>query len=293
MFALLAACEDGDRARKSKPARTATQIIYAIDTDDDRAIRAAVDVLRQRLDKLGVDGTVDARGSDIVVEVEGDGQRWRDSVATSSQLELAMVDNDSAFMMSMLAQARNDPEAARLGVTVELDYWRHDASGADLRDAYFRGPDRLVIEQYVANLAIPAPPDRRIAYERISPTEWRSYLVERDARVTGANIERASVTWNPQTNRPEVLVDLDDAGQAAFADLTAANLGRKVAILLDGRVTSAPVIQDRIPGGKISITMGDGDAKTLEREAEQLASALSSGALPAPVREISVTTIAM
>jgi preprotein translocase subunit SecD len=80
--------------------------------------------------------------------------------------------------------------------------------------------------------------------------------------------------------RPIVQVDLSDGGRARFSDATEAAIGRKLAIVLDGRVVSAPVVQSRIPGGRIQITMGGSDLKEQEREAHDLVEVLRAGSMP-------------
>jgi preprotein translocase subunit SecD len=77
---------------------------------------------------------------------------------------------------------------------------------------------------------------------------------------------------------PYVSVDLDQRGARIFDTLTAENVGRRLAIVLDKTVYSAPVIKERIPGGKVSIT-----GRFSIDEAHDLAIVLRSGALPAPV----------
>ena len=79
-------------------------------------------------------------------------------------------------------------------------------------------------------------------------------------------------------NQSYVAIAFDSVGAGAFDRLTAANVGRRLAIVLDGVVYSAPVIQERISQGRAQIT----GSFTLE-EATDLAIALRAGALPAPV----------
>src|SRR5262249_17908706 len=70
-----------------------------------------------------------------------------------------------------------------------------------------------------------------------------------------------------------------------FGDLTSKNVGRKMAIILDEKVQSAPVIQTAITGGKSNITMGGGDPRLVQQAAEDLVNVLRTGALPAPLVE--------
>jgi preprotein translocase subunit SecD len=85
---------------------------------------------------------------------------------------------------------------------------------------------------------------------------------------------------NP-VGRPEISLKLTSAGASLFRDLTAANVGRQLAIILDGKVYSSPVINEPIPGGQASIS----GHFTVE-EAKELGLVLRSGALPAPLRVV-------
>jgi preprotein translocase subunit SecD len=72
------------------------------------------------------------------------------------------------------------------------------------------------------------------------------------------------------TEGATVRVELTPDGGRRFEEFTGANIKRRLAILVDGRVASAPVILSRIPGGIISITMGAGDRDQQRADAERL-----------------------
>ncbi len=103
-------------------------------------------------------------------------------------------------------------------------------------------------------------------------------LVKEEAALTGDNLTDARVEIGDRFNEPYVSIAFDSVGADSFDRLTAANVGRRLAIVLDGVVYSAPVIQERISQGRAQIT----GSFTLE-EARDLAIALRAGALPAPV----------
>ena len=96
--------------------------------------------------------------------------------------------------------------------------------------------------------------------------------------MTGDTVTDARVRPGSRLEGPYVSVDLDQRGARIFDTLTAENVGRRLAIVLDHTVYSAPVIKERIPGGKVSIT-----GRFSIDEAHDLAIVLRSGALPAPV----------
>jgi preprotein translocase subunit SecD len=92
-------------------------------------------------------------------------------------------------------------------------------------------------------------------------------------------------------NEPYVSLSFNPTGTKIFADVTAANVGKRLAILLDGTVNKAPVIKSAIPSGEAQITLGYGDYQSLVREAEDLTVVLREGALPATLSEATKTVI--
>jgi len=94
----------------------------------------------------------------------------------------------------------------------------------------------------------------------------------------GRYLKNAQLVFDPTTGQPQVSIEWDDTGKALFATTTANNIGRRLGIVLDNNMISAPNIQSAITDGKAVIT-GIGDSK----EAKQLASRLKTGALPVPI----------
>lgn len=113
-----------------------------------------------------------------------------------------------------------------------------------------------------------------------------SYLMESKVELTGDSIDDARVQLFDQLEGPFVQLTLDRGAARRFDELTAANVGRQLGIVLDGTVYSAPVIRERIPGGVASIT-----GNFTIKEARDLAIVLRAGALPAPVTLIEERTV--
>ena len=104
--------------------------------------------------------------------------------------------------------------------------------------------------------------------------------------MTGESITNAGVAIDTQYNKPYVSLEFDSQGARQFERISGENVKRQLAIVLDGTVYSAPVIQERISGGKASIT----GTFTME-EARDLAIVLRAGALPAPVKILEQRTV--
>ena len=113
-------------------------------------------------------------------------------------------------------------------------------------------------------------------YELLKDAQGESFLVESQAPLTGEGLSKAFVDYG-QFGAPEVSFTLTSEGSKVFSKLTAANIGRRLAIVLDGKVKSAPVIQSEISDqGRIT-------GSFTPQEAADLALVLRVGALPAPV----------
>ena len=140
-------------------------------------------------------------------------------------------------------------------------------------------------------LAAPAvrnlmPPNVRLMYSS-SPAAVQEdgqevyYLlgVREEVELTGDVITDARVEFDPMTNIPEVTMEMNTEGARTWARLTGANVGRTIAIVLDNVVYSYPVVNQRIVGGRSSISGLDSRA-----EAQDIVTILKSGALPAPLQ---------
>jgi protein-export membrane protein SecD len=113
------------------------------------------------------------------------------------------------------------------------------------------------------------------------------HLVEKKATLTGRTLVGASTHPNPDDpSSLDVAFQLNREGALIFSRFTGENIGRRIAIVLDGKIRSAPVVQSKIPNGDGRIT-----GKFSDEEAGDLAIVLRAGALPAPVQVIEERTV--
>lgn len=141
------------------------------------------------------------------------------------------------------------------------------------------GARRIIVE-------LPGEKNPEKAIETIGKTAVMEFKDESGAtRLTGKDLKTAKEQIE-NGNQNVVAIEFTDEGADKFADLTAANVGHKIAILLDGEVLTAPVVNEPITGGKAVIT----GSRTLE-EAKNLAILLRSGALPVKLKVMEVRTI--
>jgi len=128
------------------------------------------------------------------------------------------------------------------------------------------------------------PPDGEILYQRsVNPETGEvakaPYLLKKKTLLTGDRLVNAQVRIDSRFNEPYVSIEFDARGAKMFGSITKKNVKRRLAIILDGNVYSAPVIQEEISGGNAQIT-----GRFTTEEARDLAIVLRAGSLPAPVK---------
>ncbi len=128
-------------------------------------------------------------------------------------------------------------------------------------------------------IAFSAKPER--GSENTPNRTYSMYVLKRDPELTGDVVTDAYATFDQMTNRPMVLMYMSSEGAERWAKITGANIGKRIAIVLDGEVYSAPVVRSKITGGSSQI---EGMANV--EEAKLLQIVLKAGALKAPVKII-------
>lgn len=112
------------------------------------------------------------------------------------------------------------------------------------------------------------------------------YLLKEKTLMTGEVLKDARVALDSEFHEPYIALEFDDIGAKLFEQITGANVKKRLAIILDDNVYSAPVIQERIAGGRAQIT-----GRFTTDETNELAIVLRAGALPAPVKIIEERTV--
>ncbi len=204
----------------------------------DTALSHAVEVLRKRVDKLGVaEPLIQPEGSDrILIQLPGLSEADKESARRQIQ--------QAAFLEFRLVH----PDSARL------------------------------IQEGIIEPGYEIKKEERTG--RGGVKELHSYLVKKEPErgLTGKYVKRAMVTRQQYTGEPEIDFELNDEGAKIFGEVTKENIGRQLAIILDGELYSAPVIRSEIPGGRGQIS-----GSFTQPEAFELANVLENP-LEAPVK---------
>ncbi len=232
------------------------------------AVDQSLEIIRNRIDQFGVAEPVIIRqGADeIVVQLPGvrDPKRAMKLLGDTAQLEFKIV-----------------AETPGLNIQELIDQAKSSGQWAD-------GEDRKKLNRALQNRL---PADTQIYFEKDKDKQTgqeiiRPLLLENQTLMTGDMIKNAQVRIGGQMNEPFVSIDLTARGGKVFASITEKNVHRRLAIVLDNVVRSAPSINEKIMGGSAQIS-----GRFSHEEAADLAIILRVGALPAPVDIIQNLTV--
>ncbi len=234
----------------------------------ENAVDQSLEIIRNRIDQFGVSEPVIVRQGEqeIVVQLPGvkDPKRALKLIGQTAQLEFKLVDSDSGVNIASLI--RKAVEDGRL------------PAGADVKviNSVLKGQIPRGDAVYFMKEA-----DSRTGRIR------KTFILLKDhTLMTGDAVKTAHVRIGGTYNEPYVALELTDRGARLFEKITEQNVGKRLAIVLDGIVRSAPVIREKIGGGHAQIS-----GSFTHEEASDLAIVLRAGALPAPVKIIQNVTV--
>lgn len=248
-----------------------------------QVVNQAVEVIRNRVDSYGtLEPNISTQGADrIIVQLPGieDAQKAKELINTTAMLEFMIVDDtfDNNKLRAMVDEAEKKG-GYTLGKTEE--------NGLEYADYVSRINDDLKSQ---------LPPQTEIVFEKPEALESLSQgrfpvLVKNDEVVTGGMIEEAYVARDPQTGRPEVAFRMSVDGRKPFGELTGKNVGKRMAIVLDKVMKTAPNLQSKITDAG-RITLGSNNYQQMFDEAEFISRTLRAGALPASLQQLEERTL--
>lgn len=250
-----------------------TVLVYRISEDEAQeikewAVEQALETIRGRIDQFGVVEPAIFREGDrrVVVQLPGirDPERAKKIIGKTALLEFRLLEElDFLDKVSLKEGVRRSHD---MGTSGEVPY--------------LYSISKETLERFVSLLTSPSGTEILLgSTTRNEHTIWRTYIVRDRPELTGDLLRDARVRIDTRYNTPYIAIKFSSKGARIFEDVTGGNVGRRLAIVLDGKVYSAPVIRERIIGGNAII---EGDFTI--QEARDLAVILRAGALPAPVR---------
>lgn len=227
----------------------------------DNSVDQALETIRNRIDQFGVsEPTIHRQGeNEIVVQLPGvkDPRRAIDLIGKTALLEFKIVDDES-------------PVAAQLPQSV------------------LPGEEEAILSQFADKI----PADDEILFEKRINRETGAVrkapiLLKKHAVLTGDLLSEAKVSLDSQYSLDySVSISFNAEGAKRFEEITGANVKKRLAIILDNSVYSAPEIRERIAGGNAQIT----GSFSME-DAKDLSIVLKAGALPAPLKMLQNVTV--
>ncbi len=237
------------------------------------ALEQAERVVRSRVDKWGVTEPMINRRSDgsIIAQLPGfkDPEKAKELLGRTAQLKFKIVDDEFKGLEAL---------AGKLPPEVTLDRSGGLSLVSESREKILEVTKGLI------------PADREIVLSREilagNKQRFHSYVVHAATEISGDDVLDAVTTVDQggMDSQPAVSLRFTTIGGKRFEEVTGANIRKRMAIVLDDLVESAPVINGKIGGGSALITLGGGrDYNTKIAEAQSLSMVLKSGALPATI----------
>ncbi|MEA2084989.1 MAG: protein translocase subunit SecD [Thermodesulfobacteriota bacterium] len=230
-----------------------------IDFINIHAVDQSLEIIRNRIDQFGVaEPVIIKQGTDeIVIQLPGvDPKRALNLIGQTAQLEFKLVnDTPGINLPGLIRQAE------------ESGQWKEGDNRKNLN---------MILQRRL-------PDNTEVYFEKEVDLETgveikKPLLMNSPILMTGEMVKDARVRFGGNFNEAMVSLDLTDRGGKVFGQLTEKNVNRRLAIILDEVVRSAPVIRERILGGSAQIS-----GSFTQKEAADLAIVLRVGALPAPV----------
>ncbi len=218
-------------------------LIISLSSEREKFIRENIvnqvlEVLRNRIDQFGVaEPIITKQGKDkVVVQLPGvkDPERAIKIIGQTAQLQFKLVDEETMKRLDLNALISALLKEGRIKESSNLEEWR------------------TALRPYL-------PPDTEFYFlvekERETGKILRTpILLKRETLLTGEYLKNAQVRIDPTFNEPYVWIQFNERGAKIFEAITAVNVGKRLAIVLDDVVRSAPVIREKISGGEAQIT---------------------------------------
>ena len=239
-----------------------------------KVIHQAIETIRNRIDEFGVaEPSISQQGADrILVQLPGmaDAEKAKALINTAAKLDFMMVADDKmpADLQNMITEVEK-------------------AGNYDLKSLKYTE----YVNRVNTDLKGKLPEKTMVLFEKSENAQTLEagrvpFLLHTDTDLGGDALDDAFVSFN-QYGAPEVSIHFNSLGANKFKNLTASNVGKRMAVVLDKVVKTAPVIQTQIGDGRAVITLGNSrDRQKGMDEAKMISTSLRAGALPATLEQL-------
>jgi len=293
-----------------------SKIIDKLNQNSDDAVTRAMEIIRNRVDQYGVsEPSIQRQGSRrVIVELPGIAreEEAKQLLQGTALLQFSLV-KDAQTTISIMQKiddvlaGKNDSTVAandsldNQQLSPEEFAKKHPFFSialinpqSKMADAYVSEDNKAKLQFMLSRPEVKAVIPNNVAFlfsaksfgKQDGKSIYKLYLVTKKPELTGGVITDAQATIDPNTSSAIVNMQMNSEGAAEWARITGANIGKRIAIILDGAVYSAPNVINKISGGNSQIT---GMANM--EEAKLLEIVLKAGALPAPVSIIEERTV--
>ena len=273
----------------------------------DEVVNQTLDVIRKRVEAFGLVEPDVRKNGDTDIDIQLPGVRGaqveavRERIGQTARLAFRIVDRSTegtAFFKNQEAALKDFtekyPEKGRL-ISLERDsntsQWYLKAAAQ-----VTRGPADALAQNAILSFLknVKVTDDHMVGFEMVERRDgnivqerfYRTHYLWSRADVTGEHLTRAMTLFESQ-GEPYVSLEFDALGAKQFEQVTEKNVNEHMAIMLDEEVNSAPVIKERIGGGRAKISMGGNRApREILQEAQSLVTVLTHGAYKAPVHKV-------
>ncbi|MDD4734980.1 MAG: protein translocase subunit SecD [Kiritimatiellae bacterium] len=295
---------DQERLRKEiqerEPNSTPEEVNVQMKEDIERGREIALEVIRNRVDGLGIAEPIIYSASyrdqeRIIVQLPGIDEdkrkSARESIESVAFLEFRLVHEKSDEWTGELFSKNKAPKGFK--ISEQGKYYVRDHAAVKDEQMGRSFLDQLKKYEYHASCEFLL--EREV--DETGREIYRPFYVEVRPLLKGDAVKAANVDYNSMTHAPYVSMEFNSSGATRFANITKnyaprgpknpkSDEGRQLAIVLDGTLYSAPSIREEIPSGRAQIT-----GRFSLQESTRLANVLSTGSLPVPVRIVQTQTV--
>lgn len=282
-------------------------VVKYLQKQRNAAVKRAIQIIRTRVDRYGVnEPSIVKQGQNrIAVELPGvkDEQRVRNLLKGTARLEFRLCADPQELRTSLkkIISFYNKSDSTAADTTAQQARQNNPLlnvmvpQGRSVIFGSATAKDSAAVDSLLSKPAVKAllPRDVQLmwtAKPEITGQNGKKYFnllgVKKQVELNGNVIVEARPEFDRYTNQPEVAMTMNREGARKWARITGANIGKPIAIILDGYVYTYPNVQTKISDGRSSIT-GLGSVQ----ESKDLVNILMSGALPAPLDIVEVRTV--
>lgn len=215
-----------------------------------------------------------------ILEANKNASNASSTISTSTGQKIITVDSSKINVEDAMSGLRDviEKRVNAFGVSESVIYTEYSRYGDEYR-LIVELPGITNIDEAIKMIGDTPILEFKLVEEKIDPITGATSTELIDTGLNGNYLKKSILSFDSYTNKPQVVLSFNDEGRKLFADITKNNIGKQVAIYLDGEAISSPVIKQEITGGEATIS---GNFTT--QEAKMLVTRLNSGALPVPVK---------